>query len=155
VNPDLVNLIEMLPSSERYSYVFDGNAQALDHILVSQGLQPRVREFLYVRNNADFPESERNNTNLPHRLSDHDPVMVYLLLGKLAEITSIQWSATAVTIEAEAAPDRSYDLQRSSDFRAWHKIESAAADQAGRFSFTDFNPVSGAAFYRLRATDQN
>jgi predicted extracellular nuclease len=65
VNPNLINLIEALPSSERYSYMFDGNAQALDHILVSQGLQPRVREFLYVRNNADFPETERNNTDSP------------------------------------------------------------------------------------------
>jgi predicted extracellular nuclease len=155
VNPNLINLIETLPSSERYSYVFDGNAQALDHILVSQVLQRRVNQFLYARNNADFPESFRNDANSPRRISDHDPAMVYLLLGKLAEITSIQWNSTAVTIEAEAAPARSYDLQRSTDLRVWEKIESATADQTGRFSFTDFNPVSGAAFYLLRATDQN
>ena len=29
------NLIDTLPKEERYTYVFDGNSQALDHILVS------------------------------------------------------------------------------------------------------------------------
>ena len=31
-------MIETLPPNERYSYVFDGNSQALDHILVSANL---------------------------------------------------------------------------------------------------------------------
>ncbi len=34
----LSNLTYLLDPSERYSYVFEGNAQQLDHILVSQGL---------------------------------------------------------------------------------------------------------------------
>ena len=34
----LNNLIETLPQEERYTYVFDGNSQALDHILVSARL---------------------------------------------------------------------------------------------------------------------
>jgi predicted extracellular nuclease len=34
---ELTNLIETLPASERYSYHFDGNAQVLDHILISSG----------------------------------------------------------------------------------------------------------------------
>ena len=35
---ELVNLWRLLPRSERYSYVFQGNAQTLDHILVSPAL---------------------------------------------------------------------------------------------------------------------
>ena len=31
----LTAMIETLPPNERYSYVFDGNSQALDHIMVS------------------------------------------------------------------------------------------------------------------------
>ena len=34
----LDDLIETLPPNERYTYVFDGNSQALDHILVSDNL---------------------------------------------------------------------------------------------------------------------
>ena len=37
VNPDLFNVASLAPLEERYSYVFDGNAQSLDHILVSAG----------------------------------------------------------------------------------------------------------------------
>jgi predicted extracellular nuclease len=155
VSPDLINLIETLPVLERYSYVFDGNAQALDHILVSRGLQPRVTRFLYLRNNADFPETCRNDLSSPHRISDHDPAIACLAPGPLARITSIQHTATAVVLEGEAPPVRIYELERSADLRIWLKVESAAVDQTGRFSLTDFNPVSGAAFYRLRATDQN
>ena len=34
----LTAMIETLPPNERYSYVFDGNSQALDHIMVSANL---------------------------------------------------------------------------------------------------------------------
>ena len=81
--------------------------------------------------------------------------MVFITLGKLPRITAIERTATEVILEGEIAPGRGYDIERSTDLRVWMKIESAQPDQAGRFSFTDFNPVSGAAFYRLRATDQN
>jgi predicted extracellular nuclease len=155
VNPNLFNLIETLPLPERYSYVFDGNAQALDHILVSRGLQSRATRFLYLRNNADFPETCRNDFRSPHRISDHDPAIAYLALGPLARITSIQHTTAAVVLEGEAPALRVYDVERSADLRLWIKVESASVDQTGRFSLTDFNPVSGAAFYRLRATDQN
>ena len=37
----LHNLIDTLPPNERYSYVFEGNSQVLDHILVSNGLRYR------------------------------------------------------------------------------------------------------------------
>ena len=30
--------MDTLPQDERYSYVFEGNSQVLDHILVSSGL---------------------------------------------------------------------------------------------------------------------
>src|SRR5262249_5907407 len=35
---DMVDLITTLPANERYTYVFQGNSQVLDHLLVSPGL---------------------------------------------------------------------------------------------------------------------
>jgi predicted extracellular nuclease len=63
----LTALIEILPEQERYSYVFDGNSQALDHILVSQGL---LAEAAYdvVHVNAEFAT----------QASDHDPSLARL-----------------------------------------------------------------------------
>ena len=47
-DPDLTNLVDLLPSGERYSYVFDGTAQTLDHMLVERepaavGVDVRLR----------------------------------------------------------------------------------------------------------------
>ncbi|MEU8565585.1 endonuclease/exonuclease/phosphatase family protein, partial [Streptomyces cyaneofuscatus] len=62
-------LIKTLPASERYSYVFDGNSQTLDHILTS----PAVRRFDYdvVHINAEFAD----------QASDHDPQVVRIKAG--------------------------------------------------------------------------
>jgi uncharacterized protein len=82
IDPDLANLIDGLPAGERYSYVFDGTAQALDHMLVSAALLPQVSRFSYVRGNADSPEVWRSDARRPERLSDHDAALVYLRLAR-------------------------------------------------------------------------
>ncbi|MEF2525929.1 MULTISPECIES: endonuclease/exonuclease/phosphatase family protein [Streptomyces] len=57
----LYSAIKSLPKSERYSYVFQGNAQVLDQILVS----PAIKSYTYdsVHINAEFAVQN----------SDHDP----------------------------------------------------------------------------------
>src|SRR5437870_4490882 len=77
VNPDLADLIDFAPADQRYSFVFDGNAQELDHILVTQNILPVATGIEYGRTNADFPEIFRNDANSPLRASDHDPVVSY------------------------------------------------------------------------------
>jgi predicted extracellular nuclease len=64
----LTALIETLPAGERYTYVFDGNSQALDHVLVSPRLAPRVTGYDIVHVNAEFAT----------QASDHDPSVVSL-----------------------------------------------------------------------------
>jgi len=64
---ELRPLIETLPPQERYSYVFEGNAQALDHILISRNLFTRFSvAYDIVHVNAEFPDQS----------SDHDPQIV-------------------------------------------------------------------------------
>lgn len=63
---NLVNLVETLPDNERYSFIFQGNSQALDHILISQSLLDRNPEFEVVHTNSEFAETDQ-------RASDHDP----------------------------------------------------------------------------------
>ncbi len=57
----LTTLIEKLPASERYSYVFEGNSQVLDHIMVSPSLSHAAYDVVHV--NSEFAEQS----------SDHDP----------------------------------------------------------------------------------
>ena len=68
----LFDLYDLVPAAERYSYVFDGNSQALDHILISDALRG-IAEFDIVHINSEFLASER--------ASDHDPLLLRLSLG--------------------------------------------------------------------------
>ncbi len=76
--PDLTNMLSLLPAAQRYSYVFDGNHQTLDHVLLNPAARANVVGGGYARVNADHPETLRGNFNTPERFSDHDPAIVYL-----------------------------------------------------------------------------
>ncbi|WP_215454472.1 endonuclease/exonuclease/phosphatase family protein [Streptomyces sp. ATCC 21386] len=60
----LWSAVKSLPRSERYSYVFQGNTQVLDQILISPSIR-RSCDFTYdsVHTNAEFND----------QISDHDP----------------------------------------------------------------------------------
>ncbi|MBI4893321.1 MAG: hypothetical protein HY821_22055 [Acidobacteria bacterium] len=80
------DLIDGVAPLDGYSYVFGGNAQSLDHVLVNARVGPRVRLYQPAHISADFPETLRSDGSRPERLSDHDPLVVYLRLP--VEITS-------------------------------------------------------------------
>jgi hypothetical protein len=94
VNPVLTDLLGMLPAAQQYSYVFDGNAQTLDHELVTQNLVKRVNRLAYARNDADFPDTFRNDPTRPERISDHDLAVAYLNLAPVSDITA-QFTVTS------------------------------------------------------------
>ena len=75
VDPDFLNAVDLLPAGARYSFVFDGNAQSLDHILYSTSAAPLVAGFGHARVNADFPVSYKSDGTRPERFSDHDPAL--------------------------------------------------------------------------------
>jgi len=77
VNPDLVNLVDLITERQRYSYNYDGNGQVLDHMIVTANLVAHVGGFGYARVNADFPESYRSDATRPERYSDHDAAIGY------------------------------------------------------------------------------
>ncbi|MBM7584878.1 2',3'-cyclic-nucleotide 2'-phosphodiesterase (5'-nucleotidase family)/predicted extracellular nuclease [Bacillus pakistanensis] len=64
----LTNAVDTLPVNERYTYNYQGNAQVLDHILVSNNLAPNMEADI-VNINSDYME-------IHGRASDHDPVLV-------------------------------------------------------------------------------
>jgi predicted extracellular nuclease len=65
--PLLRALFAKLPREERYSFIFDGNAQLLDHILVSPEL--------YAHSEIDVVHV---NTEFASPSSDHDPILARL-----------------------------------------------------------------------------
>jgi predicted extracellular nuclease len=63
--PILTTLVDNLPPNERYTYVFQGNSQVLDHILVSDRLKQANAEVDVVHTNSEFAD----------QATDHDPVV--------------------------------------------------------------------------------
>jgi predicted extracellular nuclease len=75
--PPLVSLTGTAVNSSNYSFLFDGSAQTLDQVAVTQNLSG-IAFSETARVNADFPEVDRNNPLSPRRLSDHDPKRVVI-----------------------------------------------------------------------------
>ena len=67
----LHTLVETLPANERYTYNFQGNAQVLDHLMVSNSLRNRLNGYDVVHINSEFAD----------QISDHDPVVARFNLG--------------------------------------------------------------------------
>lgn len=67
---ELINLINALPPEERYSYIFEGNAQALDHILATGALAEAAA--------VDYVHINSYRSGSP---SDHDPAVASFTLG--------------------------------------------------------------------------
>jgi predicted extracellular nuclease len=84
VSRDLIDLVDAITPGQRYSYVYDGNAQVLDHVLINEPLRTHIAGFGFVRVNADFPESMRNDDSRPERYSDHDPAVAYFTMDEAA-----------------------------------------------------------------------
>lgn len=105
VAKDLVNLGLLEPQAERYSFVFGGNAQTLDHVLVSEDLVVATRDLAleHARINADFPEVDRSDASSPARLSDHDPMLTVIVPRRVADL--------AVTASAAAESHTGHGLR--------------------------------------------
>lgn len=67
--PGLVDLVDTLPPNERYTYVYEGNSQVLDHILVSANLAANA-EYDIVHVNSEYAA----------QTSDHEPEVARLAL---------------------------------------------------------------------------
>lgn len=70
----LEDLSEGIPAGQRYSFIYDGNSQLLDHILVSPALRAFVAGASIAHFNAGYPAALHDDPQTPLRSSDHDPI---------------------------------------------------------------------------------
>ncbi|WP_141771587.1 DUF6359 domain-containing protein [Bacillus sp. 491mf] len=67
-------MLETVPQENRYTYIHDGNAQALDHIFVTNNIAPHtIVDPVHLNSNV----MDENG-----RMSDHDPVLAQIDLKK-------------------------------------------------------------------------
>ncbi len=112
---DLFDEALALPAGDRYSFIFGGNAQVLDHALTSVGLSAEISGFEYGRGNADAYAallSDVTPANLPLRSSDHDGLVVYILKDEDADGVPNDDDVCAGTVIPEGVPTQGLGTNR-------------------------------------------
>ena len=139
VNPPLDNLFDTPPPAERYSFIFDGNAQNLDHVLVNQPLiaATTAQRIEHPRINADFPETARNDGMTPVRLSDHDPLVGFF------QVSAFLTAGVSITKMESADP-----VTAGTSFFYTVTVANAGPDPADNVSWSDTLPA-GTTFVSL------
>ncbi|HBR58190.1 MAG TPA: hypothetical protein DEA22_12105, partial [Blastocatellia bacterium] len=91
VNPDFINLTDGLQPGDRYSFVFEGTPQTLDHVIINELAFSMVQDYQIARNNADFPETSdlTDDPTRSERSSDHDMPVAYFKFPIRATTTTV------------------------------------------------------------------
>ncbi|MEH7883016.1 chitobiase/beta-hexosaminidase C-terminal domain-containing protein [Bacillus sp. JJ1609] len=82
----LVDMVEKVPADQRYSYSYQGNAQVLDHILVSKNMEAATSVNM-VHINSGFMEEHG-------RASDHDPLIIQTDLKAIEKVYNKVYNLT-------------------------------------------------------------
>jgi len=115
---ELFDEILDLDQAERYSFVFGGNAQVLDHALTSVDLAVEVSGSEFGRGNADAAVDLINDdgggdpSNLPLRSSDHDGYVVYVLKDEDADGVPNDEDFCPATVIPENVPTKRLGTNR-------------------------------------------
>ena len=78
VTPALINQVLAIDAEDRYSFIFRGSAQTLDHALTSSALDLSIRGFAFGRGNADAAVDLINDPGSLLRASDHDGLVLFI-----------------------------------------------------------------------------
>ena len=108
VSSPLVNHTALLPQEERYSFVFDGNAELIDHFVSNNLPNFTVNEVQFARGNADSALRFDSNTNSPYRCSDHDGLVAFI---KPNQVISSQKNSRGVSSLRLVSPNPSLENQ--------------------------------------------
>lgn len=94
----LWNLTQALPRDDGYSYVQDGTAQTLDHVLVNDVMRRRWSRYQMAHLNADIPDAVR-------RYSDHDhPVAHFVVNPAPGMLTASSITSAATYLNGKVTP---------------------------------------------------
>ncbi len=132
VNPNLDNLFDTPPLGQRYSYVFDGQMQNIDHEVVNAALiaATTARRIEHPRINTDFRATDRNDPNTPRHLSDHDPIVGFYAVQA--------FSSAEVSLTKSDSPD---PVNAGSNLTYTIAITNNGPDPADNASWSDTLPA--------------
>lgn len=120
----MTNMINKVPADDRYTYLYQGNSQVLDHILVSNHLVYKTKvDILHI--NADF-------TDMAGRASDHDPVMIQVDLSEEAPEKNYNLKGFKTDKLTINSPSVSISLDETSEITEGIWLQGSFAELNGR-----------------------
>ncbi|MGH3387044.1 MAG: endonuclease/exonuclease/phosphatase family protein, partial [Nocardioidaceae bacterium] len=139
----LTDLPRTLPEDERYTYVFEGNSQTLDHILVSPQLATDGFAYDVVHVNAEF--ADQNSDHDPQVASFSIPLPQPTAVSLDASATALTWGDEVTlsgTLSVEGGgdgdlSDQEVTLQQrpAGSSAEWTDVDTMSPSAAGDFSF--------------------
>ena len=138
----LWHAFDALPLQDRYTYIFNGGSQTLDHLLLTPGMMPDFGGMDIAHINADFPIAQPGSAEGIPGLSpefgssDHDPLVLTVRPGGGA------WIAGNAQI-----PNTRVELADSGGT----VIAQTQSDALGEFRFFDLRPGAYSLHFTLPA----
>ncbi len=122
VEPPMVHSYDFLPDLDRYTYIFNGGSQVLDHILVTESMAEDISEIRPIRLNADYAYPASIDADSVQHSSDHDPVMMRIRPGQAAWIGgSVGYRDVRISLLDEAGSAlASVISDDDGEFRLWN-----------------------------------
>lgn len=130
----LTDLNRLLAPEERYSFVFEGNAQALDHILVTAGLAANA-QYDAVHLNAEQPDT-------PARGTDHDPQIASFLIARPNQPPVAVADSVAINEDAMTSNIAALLLGNDRDPNPGDTIRIVSVDDSATLGSIIFDPVT-------------
>ena len=149
VEPNLSNEVLNLPTTSRYSFIFRGNAQILDHGLTTAKLSNEVRDAQYGRGNSDAAsillnyDGSINPNNLALRSSDHDGLVIFVAADEDADGVPNDIDMCPATMLPEGVPTVSLGVNRFADTDGDGIFDTTSPKGKGPENFYDLGATAG------------
>jgi hypothetical protein len=121
VTPSLVHASAYVSRADRFTYIFDGVSQAVDHIWISPSLTPSLAEIRPIHVNAAYASPEAGS-DAPLHVSDHDPIWMRLRPDGVAAIGgAVAYAGVRIELVGAAGkPVAATVSDALGDYRLWN-----------------------------------
>ncbi len=159
INPPLTNQMDKAPFEERYTYIYRGTSQVIDHCLTGTLKDYEVSKFAYAHGNSDYLDDLLyENTNF--HSTDHDGIVVYLdmhspIAEYLSTTDSIDFPKLPTFVVTGDEIIFNGPLLQDTQFKLFTQLGQIVFSQpidkgSEKFSFSKFNPLpNGFYFFTL------
>ena len=131
-SPLMADAWDLLTQADRYSYIFNGVSQVLDHILIAPDMVQFVSGVDALHINADFAMCETATQGAPCQSSDHDPLVIRLRPSGTATLGgNLGYAGVEIELVHAGAEARFTTVTGADgEFRLWELPVGAAEVQA-------------------------